>query len=73
MERLGLNKKKETEHRNQSLEIVVNNFLENCIGTVDRKVNTEEYDNLYNTAYQEKIKTAPKSYSSIYISELTQL
>ena len=31
---------------------MVNNFLENCIGTVDRKANAEEYDAIYDGGYQ---------------------
>ena len=32
--------------------MVVNSFVENCIETVDRKVNTEEYEAMYNEIYE---------------------
>ena len=45
--------------------------MENCIGTVNRKNNTEEYDQLYDTQYQEKVKNYQAAKGTIFISELT--
>jgi hypothetical protein len=52
---------------------VVNNFLEHCIGTVDRKANTEQYDLIYDSGYQEKVKNFQNNSGTIFISELTEL
>ena len=52
LDRLGLKEQLKTKSNNQELQIIVNNFLENCIGTVNRKANTEEYDLIYDSAYQ---------------------
>jgi hypothetical protein len=73
LDRLGLKEQIKKKSRHQELEIVVNNFLENCIGTVDRKSNTEEYDQLFDGAYQEKAKAFQQAKGTIFISELTEL
>lgn len=74
LDRLGLREQLKIKSSNQELELVVNNFLEHCIGTVDRKANTQQYDLLYDQAYQEKVKTAQNHpNSTIFISELTEL
>jgi hypothetical protein len=52
---------------------VVNNFVENCIGSVNRTVNTEEYNQLYDAAFQERAKGKAAAQASIYVSELTEL
>jgi alcohol dehydrogenase class IV len=56
LDRLGLREHLKIKTSNQELEIVVNNFLENCVGTVNRAANTEEYDLIYDHLYQERAK-----------------
>lgn len=73
LDRLGLKTQTTAASRNQELEIVVNNFVENCIGSVNRPVNTEEYNLLYDPAYQERARARTPAAASIYVSELTEL
>ncbi len=37
--------------------MVVNNFVQNCIDTVDQVANIEEYDEKYGAIYEEKLKS----------------
>ena len=59
--------------QNHDLQLVVNNFVENCIETVDHVANIEEYDQEYDGHYQDKLKGLEQPVCSIYVSELTQL
>jgi hypothetical protein len=73
LDRLGLKTANNGVNKHQELELVVNNFVENCIETVDHEANAEEYDHAYDALYQERLKTHEPYLSAIYISELTQL
>lgn len=53
--------------------MVVNNFLENCVGSVNRGANTEEYEQVFEAAYQEKVSNYQNAKGTIYISELTEV
>ena len=76
LDRLGL-KSEGNNQQHHELQTVVSNFVENCIGSVEREKNTVEYDRKYEELFQsmckDKGRDKESSSSAIFVSPLTQL
>ena len=52
--------------------MLVGNIIENCVGTIDKESNIEEYEKMFGAEYDELEKTKAKN-TSIIVNELTEI